>query len=265
MSRSRVALLARQRLAYACVVKNGPRHCPAATDSNGTEQDLHTGDSYSGPSQLVERTFTFPSAGLLRGHRRSRAGGEGVVVVAQRHCQRWLRRDSLAGNKQHRAQREDRPHEHAPCSRSSDRRDHVYIITRRLAQRPARRHSPVRGCGSNWQRYDPPMRVQKPVLAVGVALVAVLVAACSIIGGDHNLGRTMRVENATGDAITVLWVRDGVESRLAPLEPGEVYTIAASLYEDGCLPDPLVARGADGAVVARRDERLCDGDTWTVD
>ena len=102
------------------------------------------------------------------------------------------------------------------------------------------------------------------VTVVGLWLATLLLAACDLIGGDTQLGQRITLVNDTDDAVEVFSLRDGVESRLAPIAPGETFTIAASQYEDRCLPDPIRARRSDGTLVSARDDRLCSSDVWRI-
>jgi hypothetical protein len=70
----------------------------------------------------------------------------------------------------------------------------------------------------------------KLATAIGsVLLTVVLVAGCEFLNSDRTLGENIVILNGTSDTIEVLAIRDGVESRLATIEPGRGYRISAAL------------------------------------
>lgn len=95
-------------------------------------------------------------------------------------------------------------------------------------------------------------------------LIAVFVAGCEFFNSDRILGENIVIMNETSDTIEVFTVRDGVESTLATIEPGQGYRISAAQFTDGCLSGPFVARSDDGTVVATHEIELCSGDAWEV-
>jgi hypothetical protein len=98
-------------------------------------------------------------------------------------------------------------------------------------------------------------------LAGSLVVCTAVVLACS----DSELGRRITITNEAGQPVRVFQVRGTDRSVLIELADGESYRIAASLFPDGCLPDPLVARGADDTDLGSTGSQLCSGDLWTIE
>ena len=110
------------------------------------------------------------------------------------------------------------------------------------------------------------------VLAIDVTTVVGSMSACVLQSPtacpEGQLCEEMEanVTNATsGDVTIVRFDQDGDERGLLELVAGQTLPIVGVLRPDApCLAGPLIARSDSGEVVARREDPLCDQETWVV-
>jgi hypothetical protein len=93
--------------------------------------------------------------------------------------------------------------------------------------------------------------------AIALATLTVLVAACSSVDEFHD----PKVTNATGQPIDLAFVSNGVEVPLGSI--GVNVTVSLTAFGGRCSNGTFIARVAGGEI-ARRSERLCPDEIWTI-
>jgi len=101
-----------------------------------------------------------------------------------------------------------------------------------------------------------PSPVISLVIAVWVALT--LVGACSIDPQPN----APRVTNGTPSTLNLLIERDGNRTPLGGVRAGT--TVYLDEFHGSCTDGTLIALAPNGDEVARRDERLCTGEAWSI-